>query len=67
MTTWKIDFDADDVMCECGHANRQHEMVFAYKNETTFPCSADDHFDADCDGRMMLVEEPCICENFTEG
>jgi hypothetical protein len=64
---WYLDPDSEDTLCRCGHQGVSHEAVFGLDHEVTYPCTEDEHFDVGPDGRMILVEEPCPCEDYTPG
>jgi hypothetical protein len=61
-----LDRDDDD-LCQCGHGNGEHDLVFRRGNNSTMPCGAGDRFDVGADGCMVLVEEACSCRDYQEG
>ncbi len=62
---WMIDPDSEEATCQgCSHQAIEHTMVLGPDDEVSYPCGAEERFDVDSQGRMILVEEPCICEGF---
>ncbi len=62
---WMIDPMSEDAICqECSHMADEHVPVQDPDGTVNYPCGAEERFDVDDQGRMILVEEPCICEGF---
>jgi hypothetical protein len=62
---WYLEPQSEDNRCErCSHFADQHVALDSVDGDISYPCGADEHFDIDPGGKLVLVDEPCPCEEF---
>lgn len=60
-----LDVEDEEATCQgCYHSPAEHLPTPGPEREMTFPCGAEERFDVGDDGRMVLIEEPCECEDY---
>jgi hypothetical protein len=64
VSTW-LDPEAEEIACQdCYHFEDEHIPVRGDDGTVTYPCGAEEKYDVDSNGRMVLTDEPCVCEGF---
>ncbi len=64
---WLDDGDDEEKTCQtqgCFHRSEEHILVIGPDNSRSYPCGAEEKYDVDFNGRMILTDEPCVCEGF---
>jgi F420-dependent methylenetetrahydromethanopterin dehydrogenase len=57
--------EGEEKICQgCSHSAEDHVLVIGPNNSRSYPCGAEEKFDTDFNGRMILTDEPCECEAF---
>ncbi len=59
-----LDEDEEKICQGCSHRSEEHVLVIELDNSVSYPCGAEEKFDMDFNGRMILTDEPCECEAF---